>query len=189
MAWDAARDEMVLVTSAGTLTDGETWTWDGTRWVREARGDLAAIVVDGTMRYDPVSQMVLLVTPAIANNAHTATFAWNGSKWHVVVPDGPQFDGLAVDAQIGRLVACGSVTSAAAFAVQASCWEWATTSWFPLQTAFSTRPSASVTVAAEVDDVDRAQLLLIGWLVPPVENQAKPVYVWAWDGVTWRLLA
>ena len=46
-----------------------------------------------------------------------------------------------------------------------------------------------MTVAAEVDDVDRAQLLLIGWLVPPVENQAKPVYVWAWDGVTWRLLA
>jgi hypothetical protein len=189
MAWDAARGEMVLVTSAGTLTDGETWTWDGTRWVREAHGDLAAIVVDGTMTYDPATQTVLLVTPAIANNRHTATFGWNGSTWHVLVPDGPQFDGLAVDVQLGRPVACGSATSSAAFAVQASCWEWATTGWFPLQTALSTRSVESVTVAAEVDDVDRDQLLLIGWLVPPVQNQAQPLYVWAWDSVTWRLLA
>jgi hypothetical protein len=73
--------------------------------------------------------------------------------------------------------------------VQASCWEWATIGWFPLQTAVSTRSAASVTVAAEVDDIDRAQLLLIGWLVAPVQNQARPLYVWAWDGVTWMLLA
>ena len=46
-----------------------------------------------------------------------------------------------------------------------------------------------MTIAAEVDDVDRAQLLMIGWLVPPVQNQAQPLYVWAWDGVTWMLLA
>jgi hypothetical protein len=188
MAWDAARADMVLVTSAGTLTDGETWTWDGTRWVREAHGDLAAIVVDGTMTYDPVSQMVLLVTPAIGNNAHTTTFGWNGSTWHLVVTDGPQLDGLAMDTHVGRTVACGSVTSSAVFAVQASCWEWAITGWFPLQTAFSPKSATSVTVAAEVDDVDRAQLLLIGWLVPPAQNQAQPLYVWAWDGVKWRLL-
>jgi hypothetical protein len=94
MAWDAARDEMVLVTSAGTLTDGETWTWDGTRWAREAHGDLAALVVDGTMAYDPVSQTVLLVTPAIANNAHTATFSWNGSSWKALVADGPSSTAL-----------------------------------------------------------------------------------------------
>jgi len=189
MAWDAARDEMVLVTSAGTLTDGETWTWDGTRWAREAHGDLAALVVDGTMAYDPVSQTVLLVTPAIANNAHTATFSWNGSSWKVLVADGPQFDGLATDEQVNGVVACGSATSSPAFAVQANCWEWATTRWSQLQAAFPTRPATSVTIAAEVDDVDRAQLLMIGWLVPPVQNQAQPLYVWAWDGVTWTLLA
>ena len=27
MVWDGARDQMLLVTSAGTDTDGETWTW------------------------------------------------------------------------------------------------------------------------------------------------------------------
>ena len=189
MAWDGARHEMLLVTSAGTLTDGETWTWEGTRWVREAHGDLAAVVVDGTMAYDPPSQTVLLVTPAITNNAHSATFGWNGSSWHVLVADGPQLEGLAVDERVHGLVACGSATSSAAFAVQASCWEWATTGWFPLQTAVTSRSAASVTVAAEVDDVDRAQLLTIGWLVAPVQNQAQPLYVWAWDGVKWMLLA
>ena len=189
MAWDGARHEMLLVTSAGTLTDGETWTWDGARWVREAHGDLAAVVVDGTMAYDPSSQTVLLVTPAIANNAHSATFGWNGSSWHVLAADGPQFDGLAVDEQVHRLVACGSATSSAAFAVQASCWEWATTRWYPLQAALASTPATSVTVEAEVDDVDRAQLLMIGWLVAPVQNKAQPLYIWAWDGVKWTLLA
>ena len=189
MAWDAARGEMILVTSAGTLTDGATWAWDGTRWVRQAHGDLAAIVVDGTMAYDPVSQTVLLVTPAIANNAHSATFGWNGSSWNVLVADGPQLDGLAADEPVNDVVACGSATSSAAFAVQANCWEWATTRWSQLQATFPTRPATSVTVAAEVDDVDRAKLLMIGWLVPPAQNEAQPLYVWAWDGVTWMLLA
>lgn len=93
MAWDAARDEMLLVTSAGMLTNGETWTWHGTRWVREAHGDLAAVVLAGTMAYDPASQTVLLVTPAASNFAHQETFAWNGSSWDVLVADGPQLDG------------------------------------------------------------------------------------------------
>lgn len=53
-------------------------------------------------------------------------------------------------------------------------------------------PSAatrSVTIEAEVDDIDHVQLLMIGWLVPPIQNQAQPLYVWAWDGFTWMLLA
>lgn len=141
------------------MTDGETWSWDGTRWVRKAHGSLAAIVVDASMAYDPESQAVLLVAPSIANNAHIVTYAWSGSTWRVLVADGPQLDGLAVDERVHGLVACGSATSSATFAVQANCWERATIRWFQLQAALLTKSATSVTVAAVVDDVDRAQLL------------------------------
>lgn len=197
MAWDAARGQMLLVVAGETDTDGETWTWDGARWVREAGGDVVALVIASTMAYDPVSKTVVMVTPLVGDNEHSATFGWNGSSWHELVADGPDLDGLAAAQSVNGLgaqvndvvVACGSVTSSANFGVQTSCWEWATTGWFQLQEALTTGSGTAVTVAAEVDDVNRDQLLIIGWLVTNIPNAAEPLYVWAWDGIKWTLLA
>lgn len=187
MAWDAARDQMILVTSAGTLTDGETWRWGGTHWVRDTHGNVNAAVVDGTVAYDPATKTVLLVTPATANGDRSATFGWNGSTWHTLVADGPQLIGLADAVQVDGLVACGPATSSTAVAVQATCWEWASTEWYQLQEAITTAAGTPVTVAGEVDDADRGELLMIGWLVAPVPNNPQPLYVWAWDGTKWTL--
>lgn len=196
MAWDAARAQMLLVAVGATDTDGETWSWNGTRWVREARGDLVALVIASTMAYDPGSETVLMISPLVGDNAHSAVFGWNGSSWHPLLAEGPDLDGVALGepvngpgGHVNDLIACGSVTSSASFALQASCWEWETTSWSQLQAAVPTRSATPVTVAAEVDDLDRAQLLMIGWLVAPVSNAAEPLYVWAWDGIKWTLLA
>ena len=189
MAWDDSRGKMILVTSAGTLTDAETWTWEGTSWRHQTKGDLAAIVFGAVLAYDPESHGVVLVSPVIGDNSHSATFRWNGSSWDAIVTNGPPVDGIAVDALVHGLVACGPTTYSTAFAVQTSCWQWTGINWFPEQESVPSSPTRSVTIEAEVADVDRAQLLLIGWLVPPAQNQAQPLYVWAWDGVTWRLLA
>ena len=99
---------------------------------------------------------------------------------------GEEVNGLGE--QVSSLVACGSATSSTTFAVQANCWEWETTSWSQLQAAVPTRSATPVTVASVVDDLNRAQLLIIGWLVAPVSNAAEPLYVWAWDGLKWTLL-
>ncbi len=45
-----------------------------------------------------------------------------------------------------------------------------------------------MSVAALVDNVDPAQLLVIGWIEAPLRNQAQPLYVWALEGVKWTLL-
>jgi hypothetical protein len=195
MAWDAAQRQMLLVVAGETDTDGETWTWDGTRWIRDAGGDVVALVIASTMAYDPVSKTVLMVTPLAGDNEHSATFGWNGSSWHELVAEGPDLDGLAaaqsvngLDEQVNdAVVACGSVTSSANFGVQATCWEWATIGWFQLQEALTIGSGTPVTVAAEVDDVNRGQLLIFGWLITSVPNQAEPLYVWAWDGIKWTL--
>ncbi len=141
------------------------------------------------MAYDPASHAVVLVSPLSGDNSHSATYRWNGSSWGALVTDGPGVDGIAVDPLVHGLVACGPTTYSAAFAVHASCWQWTSINWVPAQPSLPSTSNRSVTIDAEIDDVDRAQLLLIGWPVPPFQNQAHPLYVWAWDGYTWRLLA
>jgi hypothetical protein len=190
MAWDAARAQMLLVVAAGTGSDGETWTWDGIRWVREAHGDLVVLVIASTMAYDPVSETVLMGTPLVGDSARTPAFGWNGSSWHALLAERPEFDGLAAGESViglgkwvNRLVVCGSVTSSAIFAVQANCWEWESTSWSRASSRGSNQVGTPVMVAAEVDDLHRAQLLMICWLVAPVSNRAEPLYVW---GVGWH---
>jgi len=141
------------------------------------------------MGYDPESHAVVLVSPVIGDNSHTATFRWSGSRWDPIVTSGPPVEEIAIDPLVHGLVACGPTTYSTAFAVQASCWQWTGTNWFPEQESVPSSPTRSVTIEAAVDDIDRAELLLIGWLVPPIPNEAQPLYVWAWDGVTWMLLA
>jgi hypothetical protein len=187
LAWDAAQSEMLLVTTGGTLTDCETWVWNGSRWLPKADEDLAAVVVDATVAYDPETRTVVLVAPASTNYSQSATFGWTGSSWQLLLADGPELFGLAADQQLDGLIGCGSPTSSAEFALQTSCWEWRSSLWYQLQAAVRAGPATTVTVASEVDDVDRSQLLIIGWLVAPAANEAQPLYVWAWDGVKWTL--
>jgi hypothetical protein len=189
MAWDDTRHQMILVTYAGTLTAVETWIWGGSSWRHQPNGNLAAIVFGAVMAYDPASNAVVLVSPLIGDNSHSATYRWDGSSWGALVTDGPEVDGIAVDPLVHGLVACGPTTYSTAFAVHASCWQWTGMNWVPAQASLPSTSNRTATIEAEVDDVDRAQLLIIGWLVPPVQNQAQPLYVWAWDGYTWLLLA
>lgn len=188
MAWDNTRNEMVLVTYNRTLTSAETWTWTGSRWARQMLGNLTAVVFGAVMTYDPESKAVLLISPAISDNAHSVAAEWDGSTWRVLVSVGPAVDGVALDSQVNGLVGCGSTTYSAAFAVQASCWQWTGTGWLPLQEAVAPT-AAGATIAAEIDDVDHSQLLMFGWLAPNVQGTSQPVRVWAWDGVSWMLLA
>jgi hypothetical protein len=188
MAWDGTRHQMILVTYAGTLTAAETWIWDGSGWRHQPNGNIAALAF-GVMAYDPASHALVRVSPVIGDNSHSAAFSWNGSSWRLLVTDGPPVDGIAVDPLGNDLEACGASTYSAAFAVHASCWQWTGINWVPAQVSLPSAATRSVTIEAEVDDVDRAQLLVIGWLIPPVQNEAQPLYVWAWDGYTWMLLA
>jgi hypothetical protein len=165
--------------------------WLGTTpdtWRRQPHGNIAAIAF-GVMAYDPASHAVVRVSPLNGDNSHSATFSWTGSSWRALVTDGPPVDGFAVDPLANNLEACGASTYSPAFAVRASCWQWTGINWIPGQASLPSTSNRTVTIEAEVDDIDRAQLLIIGWLVAPVQNQAQPLYVWAWDGVTWMLLA
>lgn len=87
MAWDGARNQVVMVTGVGgDLADGAypvttTWTWDGSGWVAHTRGDQPPVGPGSTAlaAYDPALREIVLVvsrSPGVA-----ATWAWNGQRW------------------------------------------------------------------------------------------------------------
>ena len=183
MAWDDAVGEMLLVTDAGTLNKSETWTWAATHWQRQASGDLGISVFGDAMAYDPLSNALLLISPSTPDNQHSSTMSWNGSRWRVLISDGPEVDGIALDPQANALLACGTPTYSELFAVDADCWQWTGTGWLPIQTAVPPVP-----VKSEVADLDHARILMFGWLVPATQGQPQPVQVWSWDGTIWTHL-
>jgi hypothetical protein len=183
MAWDRTRAEMVLVTGTETNAGGETWTWDGSHWMREALGDLALDPIAGAMSYDPVSRTLLLVSPEPPDGAHTQTLRWDGSSWRIVVTRGPAVGGLALDPQVGALVLFGATTYSAAFAVQADVWQWRGSTWLPLSGA-----ATPVAVEALVEDEDRSQILMFGSISPPTQGSPQPIRVWSWVSSEWVAL-
>jgi len=191
MAWDSATDEMVLVTDAetGTGTETWTWTWNGNGWTRQTRGDLSVSVFGDVMAYDPVGRALLLVSPVSPDNGNSLALSWNGSMWRPLASDGPELEGMAVDPQLKALVACGTATYSEASAVQASCWEWTTTSWLQLHQAVPLPDSRQVMIEMEVEDVNHARVLMFGWLIRAIPGSPQPLHIWWWHGGVWKLLA
>ena len=189
MAWDSATQEMVLVTEAETGTGAETWTWNGNGWTRETLGGLSVSVAGDVMAYDPTGRALLLVTPASPDNRNSLALTWTGSTWRLLDNNGPALEGMAVDPQLNVLIACGTATYSETSAVQASCWEWATSRWLQLDQAVPPPDSRQVMIEKEVEDVDHARVLMFGWLTRAIPGRPQPLHIWSWHGGVWTLLA
>jgi hypothetical protein len=185
MAWDVATGQMVLVTDAELTTGAETWTWDGNHWGRATRGDLAVSVSGDVMAYDPVSEVLLLVTPVNPDNGTSLTLSWNGSRWRVITDAGPQIEAMTVAPQDGGLLGCGLAIYTASLFVEDNCWEWDGTSWVQTQAAVPPEAFRQMRVEVEVTDVDNGRLLMFAWLIRAIPGQAQPLHVWYWNGIEW----
>jgi hypothetical protein len=188
MAWDTATLEMVLVTDAESGTGAETWIWNVSHWTRQTGGDLSISVSGDVMAYDPTGQALLLVTPNL-DNGYSLALQWSGSSWRLLDSDGPDLEGMAADPRRNVLIACGTATYSAPSTVQASCWEWATTSWRQLDEAVIAPDSRQVIIEVEVDDVEDSRVLMFGWLTRAIPGQPQPLHIWWWDDGVWALLA
>jgi hypothetical protein len=92
MAWDSASNEMVLVGNEGG-SGGQTWIWDGVRWLRQPNGDLAAgIAFVGRLPVFPQAEVtdssdtrvVILgtfVQPTQGAPQQVHIWSWAGSTW------------------------------------------------------------------------------------------------------------
>lgn len=73
LVYDAARREVLVTGGSAGRTD--TWTWNGTTWTNRMPATSSPGGVEGCIGYDPVRQLVVLVS----NDADT--WEWDGTNW------------------------------------------------------------------------------------------------------------
>jgi hypothetical protein len=185
MAWDPVRDPMLLVTRPPATTgSGETWIWSGSAWQRRPAGDIGTNDSGLVMAYDPVSGSLLAEgccqTPSGSAGAERyATWRWDGSRWHELLPQlsPPNSTGLAIDPSRDQLVlcSCGLVGG-----LVPAMWAWTGTQWVAMDTG-RVPPQPET----ELDEVDRSELLVLGFAIAAGGSIAQPIEVWALSGATW----
>lgn len=184
MAWDAARQQVVLVgglSEFGAALD-DTWVWDGAAWTlaAPAGGVLTPRYVAG-LAYDAGRERVVLFGgfgPAPLSD----TFEWDGSAWTEVVvasaPPGRAGPAMAYDAAAGHVVMFGGTANPA---VLDDTWTFDGTAWTQLAVVGPAgRYMAGLTPAA-----GGAGLIAMGGVDAGGVGFGD---TWRWDGAAWTEL-
>ncbi len=185
MAWDAATDQMLLVTSSvGTGSTSATWIWAATHWQRAS--DLPASALDTPMWFDPITNALIGVAccdgPVSAIGAVNSTWRWNGEVWSILSTSGEApIDGssLAEDPTTGALTLC---TCGASSAGEPTLSAWNGSSWRAL-----TSEPLPVVGGVVTTDQARGLLLLVG-APAAADSSPPPLSVWTFARGKWRRL-
>jgi hypothetical protein len=180
MAWDSASNEMVLVGNEGG-SGGQTWIWDGVRWLRQPNGDLPAGISFVGLATDPRTGAFLAVSCCAPGTATTSTWAWDGAAWHrLSTREQPLYTAaIALDPIAGRLLLCADPSLVAGREM----WSWSGQDWTLLATA-----RLPVFPQAEVSDTSDKRLVILGTFAQPTQGSPQQVHIWSWTGSTWTQL-
>ncbi len=86
IAYDAATGTVVLFggftrAAGGTVTFGDTWTWDGSTWTKQSPASSPPARGAASMAYDAATGTVVLFGGSGANGPFSDTWTWDGSTW------------------------------------------------------------------------------------------------------------
>jgi cysteine-rich repeat protein len=202
MAYDVARERVVLFggcSGAGLACGGwgDTWEWDGARWINRTVFPGPPARARHAMAYDRVHRRTVMF-----GGLHTGadTSEWDGTQWTprmpATTPDARLDHTMAYDPVRGRLVMFGGYTTGPTGSVSHpldETWEWDGDDWV-LRTP-ATRPPARGGHAMAFDAA-RGKLVVVAGCVS-VSASPDPVCiaggavrdVWEWDGITWSAVA
>lgn len=131
MAYDSARQEVVLFGGAGTVngvTDLATWIWDGVSWSRrDVPGPTNRF--GHAMAYDPIRQRVVLFGGRATTSSapDSQTWLWDGAGWSQISAAGPSArhgHSMTFDPAVGRIVMMGGANEPID-----AVWEFDGTNW------------------------------------------------------------
>jgi hypothetical protein len=117
MAYDAARDRVVLFGGTAAAGYDDTWEWDGARWTPVAPSGVVPLARKGhAMVYDAARGRVVLFGGSLWPNLFNDAWEWHGTAWSRLSPPTeappPQSShALAYHGGVGRLVSLGDVYS------------------------------------------------------------------------------
>lgn len=170
LAYDAARDRVVLFGGVGT-SDGyasDTWEWDGTAWTEVTPSGTPPVGrTNAAMAYDPVRGRTVLFggrrpSMSVNDTFFNDTWEWDGGTWTNVTPAsnpaGRSDHALAFDPTTKRVVLYGGFFTANGNPTQfKDVHEWNGSTWSAAPEAAETRFGHAM-----VFDVATQQLVVFG---------------------------
>ncbi|MBL8895998.1 MAG: hypothetical protein JNM84_00140 [Planctomycetes bacterium] len=185
VAYDSARDRLVLLSSPDAIFTSETWEFDGNAWTRRDPALSPSPRTGHGLVYDALRQRTVLFGSASGAND---TWEWDGVNWTQRTPaNSPPFRrgfGLAYDPVRGRTVLFGGLTNVLKSVTYLSdTWEWDGANWTQINTP--TRPPGRGYGALGWDGV-RQRILLFGGDDATWFGGGGPRNdTWEFDGSTW----
>ena len=86
MAYDQARQLVVMFGGQGFNLLGDTWTWDGTNWTEQTPSSSPRSRWGPGLGYDIVNQSVALFGGETAGGPLGDTWTWDGTNWTQPAP-------------------------------------------------------------------------------------------------------
>jgi hypothetical protein len=183
MTYDAATGTAVLFGGTqGSHNFGDTWTWDGSTWTKQAPPTRPPGLAGAAMAYDAATGTVVLFGgyTEFPIRYHGVTWTWDGSTWTKQAPAASPpplaYASMAYDAATGTVVLFGGYTPSGAFL--GDTWTWDGSTWTKQSPAAS--PPAREAASMAYDAATGTAVLFGGWADGPYFGDT-----WTWDGTTW----
>lgn len=188
MAFDRSRGRAVLFGGydSAAVARGDTWEWDGGRWVQASPASTPRPLGRHAMAYDErLGQTVLFGGDGGAAAVRGETFVWDGTTWTTVAvgkrgPAPRRDHALAYDAERKVTVLFGG--SDGRYEPLGLTELWDGSSWTSTTPAAS--PSPRVAHAMAYDRVNKVTVLFGG-----KDATGERDDTWLWDGTTWTSVA
>ncbi|MBL9128263.1 MAG: hypothetical protein JNL97_11470, partial [Verrucomicrobiales bacterium] len=200
MTYDRHRGRVVLFggskadPSSGRISDGETWEYDGTNWLRVLAEKSPAPRFNHTLFYDPVRRVTTLYggDTSLANPRAGDIWVWDGVRWteRTLSGDRPAFGStgspprpqMIWDERRGYAVLPPTTLNFGGSQDRAT-WTWDGTNWTRrvyVYEAFGRSPGQAGSGLGLVYDTFRGEVIY--WSGDAFDQ----AYVWRWNGENWR---
>ncbi len=178
MAYDAARQRVVLFGGHTGTNRNDTWLWDGAAWSQA--GQDAPIKPSArsshAMAYDAARQRVILFGGSTSGGYSSETWEWDGQAWTLRTALGPAaryWHAMAYDSARQRIVMFGGGSTVG---YRGDTWEWDGSFWTQVA---NEGPSPRMGHAMAYDP-KRQRVVLFGGF-----DGARLGDTWEWDGTSW----
>lgn len=185
MAYDAARQRLVLVSGLGTSNLQDTWEWNGDFWTRQVTGnsfETPSPRSDHGLVFDEGRQRIVLFGGADFSGMRADTWEWDGIAWKErpgSAPPARAKHAVAYDRTRHVVVLFGGTNGQQALA---DTWEWDGNHWNE-RTSNGDTPSARQDHALAYDESRQRTVLFAG---QSLGNRVRDT--WEWDGASWTQL-
>ncbi len=186
VAYDEARERVVLLTRAFAIT--VTWTWDGERFEAHRLERLPPHREQGALVYDGARQEAVLfgglfAPPREPDVLRGDTWSWDGATWTEREVEGPSpryAHGMAYDPLRREVVLFGGKDRQGP---RRDTWAWDGRRWEQRRPAQA--PPAREVLEGMVWDPRHEAVVLLGGRGAEGELLTD---MWSWDGADWRAL-